>query len=229
MTDDAGLQGGLPVGEVVETTPAIDPGSEPMTGRWVSLAVPSGALAAGLFPATHGSPEAEAVWTYMPYGPFADEGAMATWLDGLPWSPDTRFFAVTLADGTPVGVVSYLNAVAADRRIEIGHIWYVPAAQRTRANTEVAFLLLRHAFEDLGYRRAEWKCDALNARSRAAAARLGFSFEGVFRQHMIVKGRTRDTAWFSMLDAEWPRVRDAMERWFAAEPGSVSLGALTAR
>ena len=115
-----------------------------------------------------------------------------------------------------------------DRRIEIGHIWYVPAAQRTRANTEVAYLLLRRAFEELGYRRVEWKCDASNARSRTAAERLGFTFEGIFRQHMIVKGRNRDTAWFSMLDAEWPRVRRAMETWFEAEPGTVSLRTLAA-
>ena len=194
---------GLPVGPTVGGSPAAAPGPEPLAGRWVSLAPPSGSLAEALYPATHGSPEAEAVWTYMPYGPFHDEGAMAEWLDRLAGSADPRFFAVTL-DGIPVGVVSYLNAVTTDRRIEIGHIWYAPAAQRTRANTEVAYLLLRRAFEELGNRRVEWKCDALNARSRAAAERLGFTFEGIFRQHMIVKGRNRDTAWFSMLDREWP-------------------------
>ena len=217
---------GLPVGPTVEGAPAAPPGPEPLAGRWVSLAPPSGTLAEALYPATHGSPEAEAVWTYMPYGPFHDEGAMAEWLDGLAGSADPRFFAVSL-DGIPVGVVSYLNAVTTDRRIEIGHIWYAPAAQRTRANTEVAYLLLRRAFEELGNRRVEWKCDALNARSRAAAVRLGFTFEGIFRQHMIVKGRNRDTAWFSMLDPEWPGVRAAMERWLEAEPGAVSLGTLT--
>jgi RimJ/RimL family protein N-acetyltransferase len=114
------------------------------------------------------------------------------------------------------------------RRLELGHIWYVPDAQRGRANTETAYLLLRQAFDVWGYRRAEWKCDALNERSRAAALRLGFTFEGVFRQHMIVKGRNRDTAWFAMLDADWPSRRAAMETWLDAEPGSVSLGELTA-
>lgn len=228
MSRDARVDDDLPVGPRVDTTPAIPPVREPLTGRWVRLAPPSGALAAGLYSATHGSAQAEAVWTYMPYGPFPGEGAMADWLDGLVGSSDPLFLAVTLADGAPVGVVSFLNVATADRRIEIGHIWYVPGAQRTRANTETAYLLLRHAFEDLGYRRVEWKCDALNARSRAAATRLGFAFEGVFRQHMVVKGCNRDTAWFSMLDAEWPRVRDAMERWFDAEPGSLSLGTLTA-
>jgi RimJ/RimL family protein N-acetyltransferase len=218
---------GLPVGPLVEGAAATAPGPEPLAGRWVSLAPTSSALADALYPATHGSPEAEAVWTYMPYGPFPHEAAMAGWLDGLAGSADPRFFAVTLG-GAAVGVVGYLNAVLNDRRIEIGHIWYVPAAQRTRANTEVAYLLLRRAFEELGYRRVEWKCDALNARSRAAADRLGFTFEGIFRQHMIVKGRNRDTAWFSMLDAEWPRVRRAMEAWFEAEPGTVSLRTLAA-
>lgn len=218
---------GPPVGLPVEGAAATAPGPEPLIGRWVSLAPPSGALGSALYAATHGSPEAEAVWTYMPYGPFHDEAAMAEWLDGLAGSADPTFFAVTL-DGTPVGVVSYLNAATDDRRIEIGHIWYAPVAQRTRANTEVAYLLLLRAFEELGNRRVEWKCDALNARSRAAAERLGFSFEGIFRQHMIVKGRNRDTAWFSMLDAEWPRVRRAMEAWFEAEPGTVSLRTLAA-
>lgn len=227
MSGSERVEPALPVGPVVEGAAAIAPGPEPMTGRWVSLAPPSGSLAGALFATTHGSPEAEAVWTYMPYGPFAHRSAMTDWLDGLAGSSDPRFFAVTLG-GVPVGVVSYLNAVTNDRRIEIGHIWYVPAAQRTRANTEVAYLLLRRAFEELGNRRVEWKCDALNARSRAAAERLGFTFEGIFRQHMIVKGRNRDTAWFSMLDTEWPRVRSAMERWFDAEPGAASLGALTA-
>ncbi|MEO8476062.1 MAG: GNAT family protein [Actinomycetota bacterium] len=228
MSDDARADHALSVGPRVDTTLAIPPGSEPLIGRWVRLGPPSGALAARLFSATHGSAEAEAVWTYLPYGPFSGEVAMAAWLDGLAGSSDPLFLAVTLADGGPVGVVSYLNVATADRRIEIGHIWYVPGAQRTRANTETAYLLLRHAFEDLGYRRVEWKCDALNARSRAAATRLGFTFEGVFRQHMVVKGRNRDTAWFSMLDTEWPQVREAIERWFDAEPGTRSLGALTA-
>jgi RimJ/RimL family protein N-acetyltransferase len=113
------------------------------------------------------------------------------------------------------------------RRIELGNIWYAPRAQRTGANTETIYLLLREAFDELGYRRVEWKCNALNARSRGAAERLGFTFEGVFRQHMVVKGRNRDTAWYSMLDTEWPSARDAFERWLAtpvdARPSLASL------
>ena len=186
--------------------------------------------ATALFAASHGDETTEAVWTYMPYGPFADEAQMRGWLEGIAGSDDPRFFTVIdLATGDPVGVVSYLNIVAPDRRIELGHIWYVPAAQRGRANTETAYLLMRRAFDELGYRRVEWKCDALNARSRAAAERLGFTFEGVFRQHMIVKGRNRDTAWFSITDTEWPARRAAIETWLAADdPGSISLRDLTA-
>jgi RimJ/RimL family protein N-acetyltransferase len=112
------------------------------------------------------------------------------------------------------------------RRLELGHIWYVRSAQRGRANTEAALLMLGAAFDSWGYRRVEWKCDALNARSRAAAERLGFTFEGVFRSHMIVRGRNRDTAWFSMLDEEWPARQAAMRRWLDAPPGAVSLRAL---
>ena len=116
-----------------------------------------------------------------------------------------------------------MNVDSAMRHVELGNIWYAPVAQRTRANTETVFLMLREAFEELGHRRVEWKCDALNARSRSAAERLGFAFEGVFRQHMIVKGRNRDTAWFSMLDREWPRIRSNMQRWLEADPAAVSL------
>ena len=124
-------------------------------------------------------------------------------------------------------MASFLNIDPAMRHVELGHIWYGPAAQRTRANTEAAYLMLRESFEALGYRRVEWKCDRLNARSRAAALRLGFTHEGTFRQHMIVKGRNRDTAWFAMLDREWPAVRAAIERWLVAEPGTLSLIELT--
>jgi len=122
-----------------------------------------------------------------------------------------------------VGVVSFLNIVLTMRTVELGHIWYSPLVQRTSVNTEVIYLMLVEAFDALNYRRVEWKCDSLNARSRAAALRLGFSFEGIFQQHMIIKGRNRDTAWFALLDKDWPVVRHNMETWLAAEAGSVSL------
>jgi RimJ/RimL family protein N-acetyltransferase len=220
----------LPVGPTVEIRDADAPSTAPMDGRFVRLVPVEPVHATALFAASYGDETTEAMWTYLSYGPFADEVQMRTWLEGIAGSDDPRFFTVIdLATGDPVGVVSYLNIVASDRRIELGHIWYVPAAQRGRANTETAYLLMRRAFDELGYRRVEWKCDALNARSRAAAERLGFTFEGVFRQHMIVKGHNRDTAWFSITDTEWPARRDAIETWLAADdPGSISLRDLTA-
>jgi RimJ/RimL family protein N-acetyltransferase len=221
--------GTLPVGDPTQIRDAAPPARDPMQGRFVRLVPVEADHAQALFSASHGDAGTEALWTYLPYGPFDDEAEMRAWLEGLAWSGDPRFFTVIdLTTDRAVGVVSYLNIVSSDRRIELGHIWYVPAAQRGRANTETAYLLMRRAFDDLGYRRVEWKCDALNARSRAAAERLGFTFEGVFRQHMIVKGRNRDTAWFSITDAEWPARRAAIESWLAADPGSVSLRALTA-
>ena len=110
-------------------------------------------------------------------------------------------------------MASYLNIVPANGCIEIGHIWFAPPLQKTRAATEAILLMIRHAFEDLACRRVEWKCDSLNEASRRAARRFGFSYEGTFRQHMIIKGRNRDTAWFAILDHEWPRVRAGFERW----------------
>jgi len=115
------------------------------------------------------------------------------------------------------GMVSYLNIEPKASSIELGHIWFGPAMQNTAAATEALFLLLRHALDDLGYRRVEWKCDALNAASRRAAVRLGFAFEGIFYQHRVVKGRNRDTAWFALLDGEWPSIRANFETWLAPD------------
>jgi RimJ/RimL family protein N-acetyltransferase len=208
----------LPVGDPVEGAPARPPERRPLVGRYVSLEpVEPTADAEALWRAAHdGSDEAVAMWTYMPYGPFEDAGRMRAWLEEVAPSDDPLFLTVKGDDG-PLGMASFLNVDAAMRRIEIGHIWYAPRAQRSEANTEVAYLMLREAFDRLGHRRVEWKCDALNERSRVAALRLGFTFEGVFRQHMVVKGRNRDTAWFSMLDGEWPAAREAFERWLARE------------
>jgi RimJ/RimL family protein N-acetyltransferase len=209
---------GLPVGEPVDPTPARRPPRATIVGRFVSLVpIDPEAHGPGLFAASHdGSAEAARMWTYMPYGPWADEAGMRAWLDTLPGSEDPLFFAVLDAGERPIGMVSLLNTDPAMRHLELGHIWYAPVAQRTRANTEAAYLMLRAAFDELGHRRVEWKCDALNERSRAAAVRLGFTFEGIFRQHMVIKGRNRDTAWYAMLDHEWPRVRDALGDWLAA-------------
>lgn len=219
-----------PVGDPVEGGPATVPPVAVIEGRFVRLEpLDADAHAAGLFERSHASADDEAIWTYMTYGPFDGEPQMRSWIESNAASSDPSFFTVVEQDtGAPAGVVSLMNIDPPMRRLELGHIWYVRAAQRGRANTEAAFLVLREAFERWGYRRAEWKCDALNARSRAAAERLGFTFEGVFRSHMIVKGRNRDTAWFSMLDSEWPARRDAMRRWLEAEPGALSLRELMA-
>ncbi len=166
-----------------------------------------------LFAAGHdgGDP---ALWTYLPYGPFTHAEEMRLWLSACADSEDPQFFAIVdRATDRPAGMASYLRFAPDHRVVEIGHIWFGAALQRTPAATEAIYLLARHAFSDLGVRRLEWKCDAGNARSRRAAERFGFTFEGVFRQHMLVKERNRDTAWYSMLDGEWPAVRAAFEAW----------------
>ena len=155
------------------------------------------------------------LWDYLPYGPFTEQ-EWSEWFAASAASSDPLFFAI-VADGAPRGQASYLRIEPEHRVIEIGHIALGSALQRTPQATEAIFLLARHAFDDLGYRRLEWKTDALNARSRRAAERFGFTFEGVFRQHMIVKGRNRDSAWFSIIDGEWPRVRAAFEEWLAPD------------
>jgi RimJ/RimL family protein N-acetyltransferase len=159
------------------------------------------------------------LWRYLGYGPFdGDRAGFDRHLLGQEASADPRFYAVTdAASGRALGVVSYLRVEPAHGVIEIGHIWFGPALQRTPAATETVYLIARHAFDVLGHRRLEWKCDAANARSRAAARRFGFTYEGTFRQHQVVKGANRDTAWFSLLDREWPAARAAFEAWLAPE------------
>ncbi len=165
-----------------------------------------------------GSAEARRSWEYLPYGPFASESEHRSWLQTQAASRDPLFFAVVEPrTDRAVGVATLLSIVPAHGSIEIGHIWLSPVLQRTPAATEGLALLLRYALDDLGYRRMEWKCNAANAASRQAAIRLGFRFEGVFYNHMVVKGRNRDTAWFSILDDEWPRLREAYAAWLAPE------------
>ncbi len=153
-------------------------------------------------------------WTYLPYGPFERFEEFESWVRASSLGSDPLFYAVTLSNGEEgaVGVASYLRIAPAVGTIEVGHIHFSPLLQRTPAATEAMYLMMRHAFE-LGYRRYEWKCDALNAPSRRAAERLGFSFEGIFRQAVVVKGRNRDTAWYACIDREWPARREAFERW----------------
>ena len=152
-------------------------------------------------------------WTYLFYGPFADAVAFRSWLDGVAVGDDPLFYTILDEGDTAVGVASYLRIFPDIGSIEVGHIHYAPALQRSRAATEAMYLMMRRAFDELGYRRYEWKCDSLNAPSRRAADRLGFVYEGTFRQATIYKGRNRDTAWYSIIDTEWPSVRRAFESW----------------
>ena len=169
-----------------------------------------------LFKAGHGSDDALAIWDYLAYGPWDSAASMKSWLTGCAASHDPIFFAIIPeATGKPAGMCSFLSIVPANGVIEIGHIWFGPALQRTRAATEALFLLLDNAMSDFRYRRMEWKCNALNEKSRNAAHRLGFRFEGVFYNHIVFKGKNRDTAWFSILDDEWREVRERLAAWLA--------------
>jgi RimJ/RimL family protein N-acetyltransferase len=203
----------LPLGETVSATPATRPDKAVLKGRYVTLTP--------LDPASHGEAlwegtrgkDNERLWLYLSEGPFTDRSAFDAYLQRKAASEDPLFFAIINAAGEAVGVVTFMRIDTAHRTIEIGNVLYSAALQRTPGGSEVIYLLAKHAFSDLGYRRLEWKCNALHAGSRRAALRYGFTFEGVFRQHMIVKGRNRDTAWFSMLDTEWDSRQLAFEAW----------------
>ena len=206
------------VGPVVDSLPTgAKPDLRPLHGRWVRLDPVSVARhAQSLFASVDGKDPEGAVWTWMAYGPFAELDSFAAWLKDREAARDPWFYAfVNRKTGESQGMGAFMRADPANGVIEIGHIWMSPALQRTRESTEAIYLMIRHAFDDLGVRRLEWKCDALNEPSRAAAKRFGFTFEGIFRQHMIIKGRNRDTAWFAMLDTDWPRVRAGFEAWLA--------------
>jgi RimJ/RimL family protein N-acetyltransferase len=153
-------------------------------------------------------------WTYLPYGPFSTENEFADWIEASCLADDPCFFSVVdLASETAVGVASYLRIEPAVGVIEVGHIHFSPLMQGRPISTEAMYLMMRQVFDGLGYRRYEWKCDALNQPSRNAAARLGLLFEGIFRQATVYKRRNRDTAWYSILDREWPAAREAFEAW----------------
>jgi len=185
-----------------------------MEGRYCRLEpLQADVHAAALYDAYAEFPN-ESNWTYLPYGPFATVSEYKEWISEIESVDDPIPFAiVTRPDLRPVGVAAYLRVNPPQGSIEVGHLCYSPALQRTAAATEAMYLMMRHVFAELGYRRYEWKCDSLNTASRAAAQRLGFEYEGTFRQAMVMKGRNRDTAWFSILDTEWREIRIALERW----------------
>ncbi|MGD0723207.1 MAG: GNAT family protein [Roseiarcus sp.] len=207
-----------PVGAAVATHPARRPGRVTIEGRAVALVpLSADAHADALFDGANGG-EKDRVWTYLFDGPYADRAVFRAGIEAKARSEDPLFFAIVdKPSGRAVGYQTFLRIEPQHRVIEVGNILYTPAIQRSIGATEAQYLFARHVFDELGYRRYEWKCNALNAPSRRAALRLGFAFEGVFRQHMIVKGRNRDTAWYAMLDGEWPMRRAAFERWLAPE------------
>lgn len=159
---------------------------------------------------------ADATWDYLAYGPFHGHHEFIAWLEArAPLADPLTFTIVDGASGEARGLESLMRIDPSNGVIEIGHIWLSPALQRTRQATEAIFLLSRYVFDELGYRRYEWKCDSLNRPSRRAAERYGFVYEGIFRQHMVIKDRNRDTAWYSILDSEWPSRRAAFEAWLS--------------
>ena len=206
---------GQPIGfDVPDWTPCSRPPREPMQGRYVRLAsINVAAHAQDLFEAFAADSE-NRIWTYLPYGPFASVDDCRTWIETTCLGEDPLFHAIIDGDtGRAVGVASYLRIEPAVGVIEVGHINYAPVLQKTRGATEAMFLMMQRVFSELGYRRYEWKCDALNAGSCAAAARLGFTYEGQFRQATMYKGRNRDTNWYAILDTEWPALERAYEAW----------------
>lgn len=194
--------------------PARTPRREPLEGESVLLEpLDPGRHGAQLFASAAG---ADSTWTYLPYGPFTGKDGFMRWLAEHAATVDPLAFTIIDREaGAARGLATFMSIVPEHGVIEIGHIWLSPQLQRTRQATEAIFVMARHAF-DLGNRRLEWKCDAQNAASRRAAERFGFTFEGVFRQHRVIKGRNRDTAWYSIIDGEWPQRRAAFEAWLAS-------------
>jgi RimJ/RimL family protein N-acetyltransferase len=203
-------------GATVKRLPeGLVPSRAPLVGRHVRLEPLNPMLhGAELYQASHGTEAALRIWDYLPAGPWPDEPAFTTWLRTQAALFERVVYVLRpTQSGIAAGMASYLDIHPLDGVIEIGGIWFAPELQRTRAATEALFLLLAYAMDGLGYRRMQWRCNSLNVKSRAAARRLGFRFEGVFYNHMVVKGRNRDTAWYSILDDEWPEVCANITGW----------------
>ena len=201
-----------PIGAAVDWTPPSPPARTPIKGQYVTLEPIDGDRhGKDLWDAKGDDP---ALWTYLFDDPFDDFPAFQDWLVRCGKPDDPLCFAIVYnADGKAKGMGSYMRIVPVHGVIEIGSIWFGPVIQRRRESTEAIYLLARHVFEELGYRRLEWKCDSLNAPSRRAAKRFGFSYEGLFRQAIVYKNRNRDTTWYGMIDAEWPEIRAAFDTW----------------
>ena len=175
-----------------------------------------------LYEVSHAREEYKSLWKYMHAGPFSDKNSMHSWLSERNRREGDRFYSVLSKDmQKKVGMFGIMNISTIDGRAELGTIWYSPMVQKTRVNTEVTYLFLRYLFNDLKYRRIEWKCDDQNESSKRTASRMGFSYEGLFRQHMAVKGRNGNTVWFAMIDSEWPERKANFEQFLTGE--NVSL------
>jgi RimJ/RimL family protein N-acetyltransferase len=200
---------------VTELPSACIPSRSPLRGKYVELVAQDARQhAADLYAAGHESEQALKTWDYLAYGPWASVADYTATMRSQSATFDTIFYAIRPLDSEHFhGQSSYLDINPQMGVIEIGHIWFGPQLVRTRAATEALYLMIRHAMDDLGYRRMHWRCNSLNEKSRQAARRLGFRFEGIFYNHMIFKGKNRDTAWYSILDDEWPEVRTILESW----------------
>jgi RimJ/RimL family protein N-acetyltransferase len=204
-------QTGQPIGMPVDTAPAPRPGPVTLKGRYGHIEKLTPGHAADLWRVFAGQDQ---VWTYISTdGPFANFADFAAFIDKRAAATDPFAYAIVDPAGRALGYFTLLRIEPQMRVIEVGHVLYSPSLQRTPLGTEAQYLLARYVFETLGYRRYEWKCNALNAASWRAALRYGFVYEGTFRQHLIAKGRNRDNAWFSMLDSEWPARKANFERW----------------
>lgn len=210
---------GQPVGAPVEDWSARPrPPASPMFGRFCRLERLDADRHTAELHAAHRTARDAGNWTYLPVGPFATEKAYDTFLRAQAAKSDPfHHVVIDAASGKAVGMAAFMRIDPGNGVIEIGHVAFSPLLQQTSAATETIYLLLRRAFDELGYRRVEWKCDSLNSASRRAAERFGFHHEGVFRQAVVYKGRTRDTAWFGMIDRDWPAMRTAFERWLSPD------------
>jgi len=209
-----------PVGFELEWRPSPRPARVVLEGRYVRLRpLQPDEDADALYAESHPPAADLGHWTYMWDGPYRDVAELREWLKFAERSEDPLVFVlVRLPDEHPAGIAAYHRITPEHGVIEIGGIWFGASLRRTRAATEAIYLLAAHAFDELGYRRLEWKCDSLNAGSRRAAERFGFRFEGVFHRHMVIKGRNRDTAWYAITDEEWPAVRAGFQAWL--DPGN---------
>ena len=197
--------------------PPLFPAPKILEGRFCSVEPLNVALHFDALWDSNSEDKNSVMWTYLPYGPFSSKDEYRHWMEKVCQTDDPQWYAICdKQNSRAIGVASYLQIRPEHGCIEVGHLAYSPLLQRTLMSTEAMYLMMKYVF-DLGYRRYEWKCNALNENSKSSAARLGFSYEGVFRQHLVFKGRNRDTAWFSILDSEWPEIQKCFQRWLSKD------------